>query len=106
VKFILVIAIFLLVIALVTYGIIRLIESAGGAAARKRRLKRAKWHPVTKSVGAGGWEVMLECEGQEPQLVRRLRGEQWAELADVQADAEVRAYELNVGLERERGLNA
>ena len=81
--------IFLALIALITWGTLRLIGRT-----------RGQWRPAVHSLQGGGYKVVVECPGEAEQVVRlippRMDGAEFSdELAQARADAEETAAALN-----------
>jgi hypothetical protein len=69
-------------------------------AERTRRLREGRWKPAVHSLSTGGYEVVVEREGETRQLVRALPAGMDAdvfstELAEARAQAEEHAAALN-----------
>ena len=81
------------VVALVALGVYL-------AAARKRRLRAARWTPTSRALRSGGHVIELRRAGEPAQLVERIPADVgWEELGDRMAEgmaeAELRAATLN-----------
>ena len=82
--------------ALVVWATIRAVI----AAARDRRAGPARWRAATHARAEGGFEVVLECEGEPRQVVGELPAglpydEFSSQLAELESDAEAQAAALN-----------
>jgi hypothetical protein len=90
------IVVFLLLVALIGWGTLRLVHWSE----RPRRLREAAWKPAVHSLSSGGYQVVVEREGEARQVVRELPpgldGPEFSEaLAQARADAEEHAAALN-----------
>jgi hypothetical protein len=89
----------LLAALVLLFVIARVTIRAIAGAEQRRKLEGARWHVATHSRPGGGWEVVLECAGEPPQVVRELpslEGDQLDELYEAQAEAEQQAAALNL----------
>jgi hypothetical protein len=90
------VVVFLFLLALIAWGTLRLVHWSE----RPRRLRDAGWKPAVHSLPSGGYQVVVECEGEPRQVVRELPpgldGPEFSEaLAEARADAEEHAAALN-----------
>jgi hypothetical protein len=88
--------VFILLLALIAWATIRAVSGAE----RTRRLRSARWSPAVHSLPSGGYQVVVECEGEVRQVVRELPAgmpaeEFSSELAEARAQAEEHAAALN-----------
>jgi hypothetical protein len=88
--------VFLFLIALIGWGTLRLVHWSE----RGKRLRKAYWQPTVHSLPNGGYQVVVECEGEPRQVVRELPpgmdGPEFSSaLADARADADEHAAALN-----------
>ena len=86
----------LALVALVVWATAR----AALEARRGRRARSARWRAATHALPEGGFEVVLECEGEPRQVVGELPAgmpydEFSAELAELRSSTEAQAAALN-----------
>jgi uncharacterized protein YdbL (DUF1318 family) len=86
----------LLLVGLAALAVLRLLN----ASARATRLREARWRAAVHALPAGGYRVVVECEGEPAQLVREIpagldAAELSSALAEGRADAEEHAAALN-----------
>ena len=89
-----------LLVLVLLFVIARFTVRAIARSEERRQIRGARWEVATHSRPEGGWEVVLECPGEPPQVVRRLpslEGEALDALYEAQAEAEQQAAALNVG---------
>jgi hypothetical protein len=88
--------IFLVLIAAITWGTLRLMNAGRG----RKQLVEGRWTPAVHSLPTGGYNVVVECPGETAQVVRQIpAGLDGAEfstaLAEARSDAEEHAAALN-----------
>jgi hypothetical protein len=90
------IVVFLFLFALIAWGTLRLVHWSE----RPRRLREDSWKAAVHSLPSGGYQVVVEREGEPRQVVREippgLDGPEFSEaLAEARSDAEEHAAALN-----------
>jgi hypothetical protein len=90
------VVVFVFLIALILWGTLRLVHMSE----RAKRVRDARWKPAVHSLQTGGYQVVVECEGEPAQVIRELPpgldGPEFSEaLAEARADAEEHAAALN-----------
>lgn len=90
------VVVFLFLVALIGWGMLRLVHSSE----RDTRLRDIRWKPAVHSLPGGGYQVVVEREGEARQVVRELppglAGPEFSSaLAEARADAEEHAAALN-----------
>jgi hypothetical protein len=88
--------VFLFLVAAILWGTLRLVHWSE----RGKRLRTGRWTPAVHSLQNGGYQVVVECEGEPRQVVRELPagldGPEFSEaLAEARADADEHAAALN-----------
>jgi hypothetical protein len=93
------IVVFIFLLAAIGWGTIRLMVMTE----RNKRLRTARWRAAVHALPGGGYQVVVEREGEPRQLVRELPAgmpaeEFSTELAEARAEAEEHAAALNAAL--------